>query len=434
MDTNTNRAAHRLLPYLWTALVAAALILLARPLTALAQDGATTNDLLAYELNTVEIVETYGDSVVAVDVTIAGRSLSPDDVFPRQLFPRDMLPEPFRDLIPEFMMPQMPQQQRDRQTAGSGFVIDDEGHILTNYHVIEGALASGGTDLSEGSAITVTFPGGEPLSVRVVGANAMYDLALLALEDPAEVPAGVIAIELGDTASLRPGQKAIAIGNPFGFASTVTQGIVSAVGRHFPYIGEVEFELVQTDAAINPGSSGGPLLDSSGRLIGVNTAIIPSVSVTGDRGNLGIGFAVPADIVARVLPELREGGLVSTALRPRLGIEFRDLADYPEDVRRRLGLPGEGVGVYRVEAGSGAEEAGIQGSTMRVELAGGALVDVPGDIIVAANGVPVNRGTELQNIIFSLSAGDVVTLTILRDGEELEIDVTLMRVPQEAGN
>ena len=143
------------------------------------------------------------------------------------------------------------------------------------------------------------LPGGESLPVEVIGVSSIYDLALLRLADPSDLPGISSANRARDTD--RSGQtKAIAIGNPFGFESTVTMGIVSAVGRHFPYIGEVEFPLVQTDAPINPGNSGGPLLDSSGRLIGVNTAIIPTVSATGDRVT-GHRLRVPADIVASTL-------------------------------------------------------------------------------------------------------------------------------------
>src|SRR5690625_2752745 len=269
-----------------------------------AQSDAADGGLLEYEQNTVDIVERYGPSVVAVDVTIAGRTVSASQL---------PLPDFFRDFMPpQFHFPfQRELEVPSRETAGSGFVIDADAHILTNYHVIAGALEDSAITISEGSDISVSFPGGESLPVEVIGVSSIYDLALLRLSDPAELPEGVNPIELGDTDALRPGQKAIAIGNPFGLDSTVTMGIVSAVGRHFPYIGEVEFPLVQTDAPINPGNSGGPLLDSSGRLIGVNTAIIPTVSATGDRGNLGIGFAVPADIVASTLPDLRAGGVHS---------------------------------------------------------------------------------------------------------------------------
>ena len=410
------------------AMTATALLFLSWQQPALAQEDTSGNGgLLEYERNTVDIVEQYGPGVVAVDVTIAGRSISAGEGLPF-----GNMPDFFREFMPQFM-PQSPQgdpRLPPQETAGSGFVIDDEGHILTNYHVVGGALEGDTVDMSEGSSITVAFPGGADLPVEVVGASSIYDLALLRLVDPGGLPDDVTPIELGDTASLQPGQKAIAIGNPFGFESSVTLGIVSAVGRHFPYIGEVDFPLVQTDAPINPGNSGGPLLDSSGRLIGVNTAIIPSVTQSGDRGNLGIGFAVPADIVASALPQLREGGVQSIPTRPRIGVSIMDVSAFPPEVRSRLGLPDSGVGVLEVEQGGAAEEAGLQGSSFAITMPGIADgIDVPGDIIVEANGEPIGSSTELQSLIVSLDEGDVVTLGILREGERIDVDVTLKVVP-----
>jgi len=392
-----------------------------------AAQADTDGGLLEYEANTVDIVETYGPGVVAVDVTIAGRTVSAGEMAPFGQLP-DFLREflPFEQQQPNDREYQLPSQE----TAGSGFLIDEDGHIVTNFHVIAGALEENSVDISEGSSVEVSFPDASALEVEVVGASSIYDLALLRLTDPEELPDGVTPIELGDTADLKPGQKAIAIGNPFGFESTVTLGIVSAVGRHFPYIGEVDFPLVQTDAPINPGNSGGPLLDSSGRLIGVNTAIIPNVSATGDRGNLGIGFAVPADIVASVLPELREGGISSIPTRPRLGVSIRDLSAYPPEVLRQLGLPESGVGILEVEPGSAAEEAGLEGSSFSINLRGVADgIEVPGDVIVEVNGEPVEQASELQSRIVAMQEGDVVTLGIIRDGEQLEVDVPLKVVP-----
>ena len=393
---------------------------------AVAQDNAAASALLEYEQNTVDVVERYGPSVVAVDVTIAGRTVSASNAMPL-----DQFPEFFREFMPGFIPRGQPEyQEPDRETAGSGFVIDGDGHILTNYHVVSGALEEGTVDLSEGSAITVSFPGGTPLSAEVIGASSIYDLALLKLSDPASLPANAVPIELGDTASVRPGQKAIAIGNPFGFESTVTLGIVSAVGRHFPYIGEVDFPMVQTDAPINPGNSGGPLLDSSGRLIGVNTAILPSLSANGERGNLGIGFAVPADLVAATLPQLRQGGIQSIPTRPRLGVTIMDVSAFPSEVRERLGLPEQGVGVLEVEPGGAAEEAGIEGSSFGIRLPGVPDdIAVPGDVIVEADGQPIESASQLQNLIITRNEGDVVSLGIIRHGERIDLDVTLRVVP-----
>lgn len=403
---------------LFTALTAVTIAAGAFTVPVLAQEPSGTA-LLEYERNTVDVVSTYGPSVVAIDVTIAGRPVT------QETLPPNMMPEFLRDFMPGFNFQfQQPQQQRARQTAGSGFVINPEGHILTNWHVVEGALDQE-AQLTEGSRITVTFPGSDALPVRVLGASSLYDLALLELEDPDALPEGINPIELGDTSQLQPGQKAIAIGNPYGFESTVSQGIVSAVGRHFPYIGEVEFELVQTDAAINPGSSGGPLLDSSGRLIGVNTAIIPNVSVTGERGNLGIGFAVPSDIVRSVLPEMQSGNVMTIDNRPRLGITIRDLSAYPDELLQRLGLPAEGVGILQVELGSAAEEAGLRGSSLTVVLPdSNQQVQIPGDVITHVDGEPVNSSSTLQAKVFGLPHGTSVTLTVVRDGETMEVELT----------
>lgn len=417
-----SKAHQSIMKALTALLVAAAVLALAWQAPAMAQEQeSAAGGLLEYELNTIEVVERFGPSVVAVDVTIAGRTVSASENLPF-----DQFPDFFREFLPRFGGPR---EIPSRETAGSGFVIDDDGHIMTNYHVVAGALEDLSVEISEGSAVSVSFPGGPSLPATVVGASSIYDLAVLRLEDPEDMP-DVEPIELGDIEALRPGQKAIAIGNPFGFESTVTLGIVSAVGRHFPYIGEVDFPLVQTDAPINPGNSGGPLLDSSGRLIGVNTAIIPTVSSTGDRGNLGIGFAVPADIVASALPQLIEGGVQSIPTRPRLGITIQDVAAFPEQVREQLGLPDNGVGVLEVEAGGAAEEAGLQGSSFSITLRGvGNPIPVPGDVIVEANGEPIETSSELQSLIVTHGDGDVVTLGVLRNGERIDVDVTLRVVP-----
>jgi S1-C subfamily serine protease len=383
---------------------------------------AADTGLLENERNTIDVVRTYGDSVVAINVKIQGRTVNPFGGIPEE-----SLPPFFR----QFLQP----QQQLQQSSGSGFVIDQAGQILTNFHVVQGALNPSTIDLAQGASITVTFPSrsGDPLPVTVVGASALYDLALLELDDPAGLPSSVVPITLGDTGSLQVGQKAIAIGNPFGFEFTVTTGIVSALGRHLPGIGEVsDIPLVQTDAAINPGNSGGPLLDSQGQLIGVNTAIIPQVSATGNRSWLGIGFAIPSDIVQSALPQLKEGGLENIESRPRLGIVIQDLSAYPSQIRQRLNLPEEGVGVLRVQPGSAAEAAGLEGSTFGVDLGQGQTLPIPGDIITAVDGTPVTSSADLQGLILQKQAGDTVLLELQRDGEKVEVEVPLQVVPQES--
>jgi len=375
--------------------------------------------LLESERNTVEIVERYGPSVVAVNVVVEGVVTDPfADI------PEEQIPPLFREMLPRFGREPAP-----RRGSGSGFVVDAGGGIVTNLHVVRAALDGSSLSLRDGAEITVGFEDGTTASVRVVGVNALYDLALLELTDPAALPAGIEPILLSE-AGPRVGQKAIAIGNPFGFASTVTTGIVSAVGRTLPGVGEVSAPLIQTDAAINPGNSGGPLLDSGGRLIGVNTAIIPSVSATGQRGSLGIGFAVPSSTLVETLPELRSGGYVSVSNRARLGVTVQNVAAYPEALRERLGLPDTGVAVIEVAEGSAAEAAGLRPSSFAVQI-GGRTVPVPEDVITAIDGVPVADSSELQRAVFALEAGDRVTLTVVRGSETAELDVTLLVVPDE---
>ena len=344
---------------------------------------------------------------------------------PFQGIPDEQIPPFFRDLFPNGPQPQAPQRG-----SGSGFVVDAAGGLLTNLHVVDAALQEGSVELRDGAEVTVSFQDGTTAPVRVVGVNALYDLALLELEDASDLPAGITPIPLREQPPL-VGQKAIAIGNPFGFESTVTTGIVSAVGRTLPGVGEVSVPLVQTDAAINPGNSGGPLLDSAGRLIGVNTAIIPSVSATGQRGSLGIGFAVPSTTVAEALDELRAGGFVSVANRARLGVTVQDVAAYPEELRTRLGLPDAGVAVISVAPNGPADQAGLRPAGMAVQI-GGRTVPVPDDVITAIDGEPVPNADALQSAVFALDAGDTVRLTVVRADGTVEIDVTLGVVPQEA--
>lgn len=382
--------------------------------------------LLEYERNTIDIIETYGSSVVAIAVEVQGEQQNPAD-FLRQV------PEQFQEFfnLPEDFdpenMPDMPVPPR--QGSGSGFVVNDEGQIVTNYHVVRAALEERSVEMLEGATITVIFPGNdEEIPVRVVGANALYDIALLELEDPADLPDSLQPIPVSDSEGVRVGQKTIAIGNPFGFESTVTVGIVSGVGRNLPGVGEINVPLLQTDAAINPGNSGGPLLNSRGELIGINTAIIPQVGFGGQRGNLGIGFAVPSNILAANLAELQAGTFSDIDSRPRLGVIIREVDAYPEQVRGNLNLPDNGVAIIEVQPGSAAEAAGLQGADFEVTV-GGQTIPAGGDVIVAVNGQEITSASEIQDIVFGSQRGDTLDVTILRDGQEQTIPVTLEVVP-----
>ena len=312
------------------------------------------------------------------------------------------------------------------QSSGSGFLIEFEGDpfLVTNYHVVEGALEPDTADLQDGAEVSVTFPADpdEDVAVDVVGVNPSFDLALLRLQDETALP-DAEPLRIADADRLRVGQKTIAIGNPFGLASTVTSGIVSALGRFVPTIGQLPVPMIQTDAAINPGNSGGPLLDSRGQLIGINTAIINPQG----RSFAGLGFAVPSDLLLESLTALELGGVTDVSdIRPRLGIAAQSLELYPAQVREELGLPDEGVAVIGVQEGSVAAKAGLLGSTDTISLDGGVEVPAPGDAIVAIDGEPVDSVEDITlKVTFESSAGDQLDFTVIRAGQRISVPVTL---------
>lgn len=393
----------------------------------------TQPGLLEYEQNTVSIVERYGPSVVAVNVRAQGEPVT-NPALPEGLdeFLKQVPPQ-FRDFI---QPPQrrLPEEQPLQEGSGSGFVVDEEGRIITNFHVVQAALQEESVEVSEGSSISVTFPGNEEeVPVSVVGVNTLYDLALLELQNPDNLPKNVVAIPIADSDELTVGQKTIAIGNPFGFESSVSTGIVSAISRDQQSIGQVNVPYIQTDAAINPGNSGGPLLNSQGELIGINTAIISGRTAFGPTGSLGIGFAVPSNLLSDNLAQLEEGGLVSLASRPRLGIAVLSISALPDKVHNALNLPEKGVLIQQVEAGSAASEAGLQAGELEVLIGNGSIL-VGGDVITAINGQAVNDASDLQAAVLSQDEGSTVTLTVLRDGEPQQVDITLAVVPEQPRN
>ena len=271
--------------------------------------------------------------------------------------------------------------QGDEQTAqtGTGFVWDAAGHVVTNAHVVQGT-----------NAIAVRLADGEVVRADVRGVAPNHDLAVLQLSSTRALPQ---PIPVGSSADLKVGQAVFAIGNPFGLDQTLTTGVISALKRRLPTSNGREISnVIQTDAAINPGNSGGPLLDSAGRLIGVNTAIYsPSGS------NAGIGFAIPVDAVNRVVPELIRAGRVPT---PGIGIVSAD-----EPVASRLGV--EGVIVVRTVPNTPADRAGLRG----IDRRSGAL----GDVIIAANGNPVRRLADLTEQLEQKGVGQAIELTVKRD-------------------
>lgn len=276
--------------------------------------------------------------------------------------------------------------------SGSAFVWDYKGHIITNYHVIQGA-----------DRATVTLADRSTWKAVPVGVAPEKDLAVLRIEAPRKV---LRPIPVGTSDNLQVGQSVFAIGNPFGLDQTLTTGIVSALGREIESVAGIPIrDVIQTDAAINPGNSGGPLLDSSGRLIGVNTAIY---SPSG--ASAGIGFSIPVDVVSWVVPELIEFGRLK---RPTLGVELAR-----PQIIQRLGL--EGALVIDVIKGSGAEQAGIR-PTMRDQY--GSII--LGDVIVGIEGDPVNSANDLILILEKYEPGDIVAVDIIRDKERLAVELRL---------
>jgi S1-C subfamily serine protease len=278
--------------------------------------------------------------------------------------------------------------------TGSGFVWDRLGHVVTNNHVIESA-----------SEASVRLNDGRSYNAVLVGASPAHDLAVLRISVPFDLPPPV---PIGTSGDLKVGQKVFAIGNPFGLDYTLTSGLVSALDRSLEEDGVVIEHLIQTDAAINPGNSGGPLLDSAGRLIGINTAIYsPSGAYA------GIGFAVPVDTVNRVVPQLIAKGRY---LRPGIGIGVDE--DINRLLTKRLGI--EGVVVLKVTPDSAAAAAGLQPT--RVDSNGDI---VPGDIILAVAGEAVDSVARLLAELDNHRIGDQVALRVWRDGREFDIPVVL---------
>jgi S1-C subfamily serine protease len=279
------------------------------------------------------------------------------------------------------------------QGTGSGFVWDDRGHVVTNFHVIRGAQEA-----------LVTLGDQRGFNARLIGASPEHDIAVLQIDVPEALPA---PIPIGSSAELRVGQTVLAIGNPFGLDHTLTTGIVSALNRTVDNeLGGTIENVIQTDAAINPGNSGGPLIDSAGRLVGINTMIYsPSGAYA------GIGFAVPVDTINRVVPRIIGYGRY---VRPTLGISAND------DVSRRLIGEEDGVLVLGVTAGSPAARAGLRAT----EMTQSGRVTI-GDVIEAVDGRPVENFGELVNVLDSHEFGDRITLKVRRGEQRVEVPITL---------
>jgi len=290
-------------------------------------------------------------------------------------------------------------------SSGSGVVVDTQGHIITNNHVVDNA-----------DRLEVTLADESKWPAKVVGTDPASDLAVIQIKSPVEK---LHPIRFGESTGLKVGQKVLAIGNPFGLEQTLTTGIVSSIRRYLK-LGNVEMEnVIQTDAAINPGNSGGPLLDRESRVIGINTAIF---SPSG--GNVGIGFAIPVDTTKRVVKELLEKGYVSYAW---LGAELQTLLP---DYAKALELPvPRGVLIGRLVRKGPADNAGLRGGSARV-LVGNTRLIVGGDIIVEADGKPIASTEDLQRFMRGKKPGDVVRLAVERDGKRIDVPVTFGERPR----
>ncbi len=318
-------------------------------------------DLAAFEKTTISVFQSAAPSVVYIYTQAQGSGFFGED-------------------------------RRARRGTGSGFVWDRAGHIITNYHVIRGA-----------QQLFVRFDKGGIKRATLVGSSPDHDLAVLRASVPA---AQLKPIPIGESAKLVIGQAVYAIGNPFGLSRTLTTGIVSSLDRTLPtQTGRKISGVIQTDAAINPGNSGGPLIDSAGRLIGVNTAI---ASNTGS--NAGIGFAVPADTVNKIVPQIIKNGKPA---RPGIGIQ----AGSPE-LAARLGVTG--IVVVRVLPGGAAARAGLLGVDMAAQRIG--------DVIVAINGKNVTTISQLATELGKTGIGKQAELTIVRDGQRQKVSVTVVDI------
>ncbi len=367
--------------------------------------------MLENERNTMDVVQRTGDGVVFVSVSSAPAA------------------DPGNGFFSQFL------QQQPVEGTGSGFVISADGFILTNYHVVEDVAVNGGN-------ITVRFHNDpKNYSARIVGTAEPLDLALIRVQAPKE---RLRPMPLGNSDSVRVGQKAIAMGNPFGLEFTVTEGIISAIRRNPGAVGDgsgLVPSVLQTDASINPGNSGGPLLNSGGEVIAINTAIYSaSGSLGGQVQSAGIGFSIPINLVKQYLPDLKAGKKISQqqllASRPRFGVQLAAVAmsDYPNQVRQQNKLPSTGLMITEVEKGGPAAKAGLKPSSRTVSLqSNNGPVDLPtnGDVILEADGNPINDISDLRSVLLSKQAGQAVALKIWRGGQMLSVKVVPQVIPSK---
>jgi len=294
-------------------------------------------------------------------------------------------------------------QRRFETTVGSGFLIDKDGHLLTNAHVVDGA-----------ASLSVTLDNGDKLPARTIGLDPVLDLALVRVDGRNNLSVA----RFGDSASLRVGEEVVAIGNPIGLDQTMTRGIVSGLNRLLP--GVSDQPMIQTDAPINPGNSGGPLVDRCGAVVGINTFISEEAQ--------SIGFAVPVNAVKGVLKELREFGKV---VRPWLGVQGRAVDQRLSNVVKMPLVPGYLIEV--VYDGSPADRAGIRGGSLSLVLQGDEYL-LGGDVLTAINGLAVRNHQEYIARVTTLRPGQRVRVTVVRDGSPRELTLTVAERPRLPGD
>jgi S1-C subfamily serine protease len=297
-----------------------------------------------------------------------------------------------------------------QEGGGSGSIIDERGYILTNYHVVEGARK-----------LTVTLANGGKYAATYVGGDADTDLAVIKIDAPKEK---FTVVKMSDSSRLVVGQKVLAIGNPFGFGHTLTEGIISALERPIrAENGRIIEGAIQTDASINPGNSGGPLLNSHGEMIGINSQII-----TPSQGSVGIGFAIPVNLAKRFVPDLIAHGRV---IRPWLGVEFLPVP--VSQIAGDLGLPVDsGLMVSQVYEAQSADRAGVRGGSTPVRV-GGRVFYLGGDIITSLDGEKINSLDDVQRVLNRHQPGDTMAAEVVRANRRMTLSVKLMAKPAQEG-
>jgi serine protease Do len=359
---------------------------------ATAQSPAPAPQMVVGLPDFTNLVDQVGPGVVNVKAQMGGGQNAQADA---QAPDEDDIPEFFRRFFgPDMPMPgpQGPQQGPRGVSMGTGFIISGDGYILTNRHVIDGA-----------DTVTVRLSDRREFTAKVVGSDEQSDVALLKIN-----ATGLPTLRLGDSNKLRPGQWVVAIGSPFGLDHSVTAGIVSAVGRSNPYADQRYVPFIQTDVAINRGNSGGPLLNTRGEVVGINSQIFSN-----SGGYMGVSFAIPIDVAMSAVKQLKATGRVS---RGQIGVAVESITS---DKARGLHLPdSRGALINTVAPGSPAEKAGLQ----------------PGDVIRSFNGVEINDSSDLPPLVGALPPGTHSKLTVMRDGKPREFDLTLTQLQDGVAN